>query len=298
MAVRSKRKIAVGEWVVHAYLAVVSLLFILPLWAVISISISDEVDITKYGFSLIPRNLDFTSYRYIFESPATILNAYKVTIIVSGAALVLYLLVSSMAAYALSRSNFKYGKAISFYLFFTMLFNGGLVPYYILMNQYLHLRNSYLALILPLIGNVWYIFIMRTNFRQIPDAIVESAKIDGAGELQIYYKIILPLSKPVLATVGLLQLLANWNAWFQAMLFIDKSELYPLQYLLQTILRNAQELSRGFENSMVSFTASQPLPTESMRMAMAVIATGPMLLIFPFFQKYFVKGLTVGSVKG
>ncbi|MDF2927427.1 MAG: binding-protein-dependent transport system inner rane component [Paenibacillaceae bacterium] len=294
----NKRKTALSMSLIHLFFIAVSLAFIIPLWAVISISISSEVDITKYGFRLIPKVLDFSSYKYIFESPATILNAYKVTIIVSVVALVLYLLISSMTAYALSRSSFKYRKGITFYLFFTMLFSGGLVPYYILMNQYLHLRNTYWALILPLLGNVWYIFIMRTNFSQIPDAIVESAKMDGAGEFKIFYQIILPLSKPVLATVGLLQLLANWNAWYQAMLFVDNSELYPLQYLLQTILRNAQELSRGFENSMITFTASQPLPTESMRMAMAVIATGPMLLVFPFFQKFFVKGLTVGAIKG
>ncbi|MDF2921338.1 MAG: binding-protein-dependent transport system inner rane component [Paenibacillaceae bacterium] len=288
----------VSRAVIHLLLLACSILFLIPLWAVLAISVSNETDIMTMGFRLIPGRLDLTAYAYIFKNPSVILQGYKVTILMSAAGLVLYLVMASMIAYALSQREFAYRRGVTFYLFFTMLFNGGLAPLYILMTQYLHLRDTYAALIIPLLGNVWYLFIIRTSFQQIPAAIIESAKIDGATELQIYFRLILPLSKPVLATVGLLQLLGNWNSWFPALLYINKSDMYPLQYLLQTILRNMQELTRSMENKPAQIVESIQVPTESMRMAMAVIAVGPMLFIFPFFQKYFVKGLTVGSVKG
>ncbi|NOU66080.1 ABC transporter permease subunit [Paenibacillus sp. LMG 31461] len=294
----SKRNISIYTIAIHTFLLVLSALFVIPLGAIVSISISSETDIIANGFKLIPSVIDFTAYAYIFENPKTILMAYKVTIITSVAGLVLYLIMASMIAFALSRTDFYFRKVISFYLFFTMLFNGGLVPFYILINQYLHLRDTYAALIIPLLGNIWYIFIIRTSFQQIPSAIIDSAKIDGAGEFQIFVRMILPLSKPVLATIGLLQLLSNWNSWFPALLFVDNSDLYPLQYMLQTILRNVQELTQNMDNKPAYLFVSQQIPTESMRMAMAIVAIGPMMFVFPFFQKYFVKGLTVGSVKG
>lgn len=293
-----RRKVPVYILSTHLFLIVLSLLFVIPLLAVIAISVSNEVDITNDGFKLWPTSFDFTAYAYIFKNPFTILGAYKVTVMTSIVGLVLYLLMASMIAFSISRADFAFRRGITFYLFFTMLFNGGLVPLYILMNQYLHLRDTYAALIIPMLGNVWYIFIMRTSFQQIPGEMFDSAKIDGAGELQIYFRMVLPVSKPVLATVGMLQLLANWNSWFPALLYIDNPDLYPLQYLLQTILRNIQELTQNMDNKPAYLTASQQIPTETMRMAMGVVATGPMLFVFPFFQKYFVKGLTVGSVKG
>jgi len=180
-------------------------------------------------------------------------------------------------------------------MFFTMLFGGGMVPSYILFTQVLGLKNTYLALILPLLGNVWFIFLMRTFFQQLPASIIESATIDGASEMRIYANIIVPLSTPAIATIGLLQLLNYWNSWFQAMLYIDDARLYPLQYLLQNMLQNMQETLRSIEKTGMPIGN---IPMETVRMAMAIIAIGPILLIFPFFQKYFVKGLTVGSVKG
>jgi len=283
----------------HVFLIAMSILFIVPLWSILSISLSREVDIASLGYRLIPIHLDFQAYRFILQNPITIINAYKVTIIISCIGTFLSVLMISMCAYALSRSDFKYRGVITFYLFFTMLFSGGLVPYYILMTKYLHLQNTYLALILPLLGSVWYIFLMRTFFQQLPDSLVESATIDGAGEWRIYFRIILPLSTPVLATVGLLQLLNYWNAWFQALLFIDKPQMYPLQYLLQVMMNNIQEILKNMQEG-VSVDAGQlaAIPSESTRMAMCILAIGPMLFIFPFFQKYFAKGLTVGSVKG
>ncbi|RAP75154.1 carbohydrate ABC transporter permease [Paenibacillus montanisoli] len=284
---------------IHLFFIAISVVFIVPLWSIISISLSKESDLVTVGYRLIPLNLDFQAYQYIFDNPLPILNAYKVTSIMSFAGTCLSVLMISMCAYALSRSDFKYRSIITFYLFFTTLFSGGLVPYYLLMTKVLHLQNSYAALIIPLLGSVWFVFLMRTFFQQLPDSLVESATLDGAGELRIYFTMIVPLSTPVMATVGLLQLLAYWNSWYQALLFIDKQELYPLQYLLQVMMSNIQEILRNMqENVPVDAGAAVQIPTESTRMAMCILAIGPMLFIFPFFQKYFAKGLTVGSVKG
>jgi putative aldouronate transport system permease protein len=291
------REGTVSNFFIHLFFIILSLTFILPMLAIISISISNETDLIRNGYSIIPRVLSFSSYMYIFKNPGEIISAYKVTIITSVIGVVTYLIVGSMCAYALSRVDFRFRKGITFYLFFTMLFNGGLVPYYILMTRYLQLRNTYLALIIPLIGNVWYIFLMRTFFQQLPGSIIESATIDGASELHIYTKIILPLSKPVLATVGLLQLLNFWNSWFPALLFVDNSKLYTLQYLLQMMLRNIEDILTNMDKLPANLKAEDIIPSETVRMAMCIVAIGPMLLVFPFFQKYFVSGLTVGSIK-
>lgn len=282
----------------YCFFIVLSLFFLLPLWAMIAISLSNEADIVRHGYTLIPHQWDFEAYLYIFKEPLVILNAYKVTAVMSVAGTAISLLILSMCAYALSRRDFKYRAPITFYLFFTMLFNGGLVPFYILMTSYLGLQNTYASLIIPLLAPVWYLLIMRTFFQQLPFALIESATIDGAPEWRIYFRIILPLSKPVLATIGLMQLLGYWNSWFQALLFISDRNMYTLQYLLQVILQNVEEIIRNMNMSLgMNVTSTASLPTESMRMAMAVLAIGPMLLVYPFFQKYFAKGLTIGSVK-
>lgn len=284
--------------VIYTFLILYSLLFILPLLVIISVSLMSNEALLEYGFTILPKTIDFSSYEYIFRNPWQVLSAYKVSIITSLVSLVLYLSMASSCAYTLSRKDFAYRKILAFFLFFTMLFQGGLAPTYILMTKYLGLRNSYWALILPLLGNVWYLFIMRTFFQQLPDAIIESATIDGANEFQIYFQIILPLSKPVLATIGVMSLLFFWNSWMPALLYIEDKALYPLQYLLQVMLRNVQEILDNMDKMPAHMLNSQDIPTESVRMAMVVIAAGPMLVIFPFFQKHFVKGLTVGSVKG
>ena len=285
--------------VLHIFFILLSLCFIIPIWAIIAISLTQETDILKYGYQLIPKNIDFAAYSFILKEPTTILSAYKVTIITSVTSTVLYLLIGSMAAYALSRNNFKYRKIITLYYFFTMLFSGGLVPSYILIARYLHLKNSIWVLILPGLANVWNMILMRTFFQQLPSAIFDSATIDGASEFRIYYALVLPLSKPVLATVGLLTMLSSWNAWFEALLYITKPSLYPLQYLLQVMLLNLQMLLNLMTKDIGTIDLSLiKVPAEAVRMAMCVLAVGPMLFVFPFFQKYFSKGLTVGSIKG
>lgn len=284
---------------IHLFFIVASIIFVIPLVSILSISLSKETDLGAYGYRLIPKQIDWQAYRYIFDNPVVILDAYKVTIIMTVVGTLLSVLIISMCAYALSRSDFKYKRIITFYLFFTMLFNGGLVPYYILMTKGLHLQDTYAALILPLMGSIFYIFLMRTFFQQLPKSLIESATIDGAGEWRIYVRMIIPLSTPVLATVGLLQALAYWNSWYQGLLFIGKHEMYPLQYLLQIMMRNIQEILKNMQDNVpVSNGMLALIPTESTRMAMCILAIGPMMFIFPFFQKYFAKGLTVGSVKG
>lgn len=298
---RSLRKTGLtSRLVLHALFMSMVISFVIPLIAILSISLSGEQDIITSGYSLFPRRIDLTAYTYIFRKPELIIRSYKVTILVTAISTVLYLVMISLCAYPLSRPDFKYRKGITFYLFFTMLFNGGLVPSYILMTRYLGLKNTYAALILPLLGNVWYLFLMRTFFQQIPRAVIESAIIDGAGEFLVYARIILPLSKPVLATVGLFQLLNGWNSWYPSLLYISKQSLYPLQYLLQVMLRSADTILKSAAMGVGVIDSSQlaKLPTESMRMAMCLLAIGPILLVFPFFQKYFTKGLTVGAVKG
>ncbi|WP_167859325.1 carbohydrate ABC transporter permease [Paenibacillus cymbidii] len=280
----------------HTLFIVLCALFLVPVWSLIAISVSHEPDITNEGYRLLPAHLDFSAYRHLFAKPNVILGAYRVTVFSSVLGTLLSVAIVSMCAYALSRRDFRYRGFLTFLLFFTMLFHGGLVPTYILMTNYLHLQNTYAALIIPLMGSVWFLLIMRTFLQQLPMELIEAATIDGAGEWTIYARIIVPLSAPVLATIGLLQLLQYWNSWFPALLYINDDKLYPLQYLLQVMLRNMAEVLRNMEMG-VSADQLAPLPSESIRMAMSVIVIGPILFVFPFFQKYFTKGMTVGAIK-
>ena len=203
----------------------------------------------------------------------------------------------AMVAYPLSKTYFNGRRFVSMYLFFTMLFSGGLVPTYILNTQYLHLENNFWVYVLPSLLNPWYVFMMRAFFQGIPNEIGEAVMIDGGNEYTIFLKMILPLSKPVLATVALFTFLGKWNDWYTAMLYINDDELVSLQYLLQRILDNL-DLLRNSGLVGKDLLKLSEIPSETTRMAMAVVVAGPALLVFPFFQKYFVKGLTIGSVKG
>ena len=281
----------------HLFFIALSALFIIPMLSVIFIAFTSESSISTQGYPFFFREINLNAFQYILDNPKTIVDAYKVTIFTSFGGTFLYLLLSTMAAYAISRPGFTLKKPLTFFFFFTMLFNGGLVPTYILMSQTLHLKNTYLALIVPLLVNVWYLIMLKTFMSEIPNEILESAKIDGAGHFTIYPRFILPLSKPALATIGLLTLLDYWNSWQPAMLYIDEKEMYPLQYMLQVMLRNIMEILKEMQNN-ISIGNIQDMPSESARMAMCILAVGPMLFIFPFFQKYFTRGLTVGAVKG
>lgn len=285
------------QFILTALFTVICLLTIFPFLLTVSVSISNEGDIVKYGYSVFPKNIDFSAYKYIFRNYWTILNAYKVTAIFSFSAMFLGVMLMSMIAYALSRKDMKGGNVISFFLYFTMLFSGGLVPTYILITQYLHLNDTIWVYILPGLISPWYVFMIRTFFKNIPEEIIEAVMLDGASEFTIYSKIVVPLSKPVLATVALFTFLTNWNDWYNSMLYINDESLISLQYLLQRIMQNITLLQENSMN-MSSFLDDMKIPSETVRMAMAVVVAGPALLIFPFFQKYFVQGLTIGGVKG
>ena len=285
----------------HIYQVFLNLLFVfvcilvlLPFILVVSASLSHERDIIDYGYSIIPKRVSFDAFKYIFKNPDSILQAYKVTITFSAIYTVMSVFFMACLAFMLSKRNLRFKRQISFYVYFITLFSGGLVPTYILITQYLNLSDSIWVYILPGLISPWYVFMMRTFFQGIPYEITEAATVDGASEYYIFFRIILPLSKPVIAAVSLFQLLTSWNNWYTSMLYINDESLQSLQYLLQRIMNNIQ-LMRQTE-SMVNIEID--IPSETARMAMAVIVAGPALIVFPFFQKYFVKGMTVGSVKG
>lgn len=297
MMIESKKSKITYLSCIHLIFGLFALLCILPIAAIISISLSNENDLVSYGYRLLPKALDITAYKFIFKNPTQILRSYYVSSVVTVAGAVLSLLIVSMTAYPLSRSDFKYRNKMSLFIYFTMLFSGGLVPWYMLIDRYLGLKDTIWVLIIPLLVSPWNIFLLRTYFQKIPPSLIESANIDGAGELYAFFKIIVPLSKPALATVGLFTALMYWNDSFTALLFIYKANLIPLQYILYKIMTNIQMLTVQMKN-LPTTTSAARVPTESARMAMVILAAGPMLFVFPFFQKYFVKGLTVGSVKG
>ena len=283
----------------HVLLIVLCVFCVGSFLLVLGSSFQSESEIQKIGYRMIPQEFSLEAYKAVFMSPGMILDSYMVTIITTVVGTIIGLCISASAGYVISRKNYRYRKILSFFIFFTMLFNGGLVPTYILMTQWLHLKNTIWALILPLVVNAWYIILMRGFFQGIPDSIMEAARIDGASELRIFFGIVLPLSKPVLATIALFYALAYWNDWYQSLLYIDNQKLYKLQYLLMQILKKSQFLNSAAGQAVMGTGASTAdMPTLNLRMAMCVVAVGPLLIAFPFFQKYFVKGITVGSVKG
>lgn len=293
-----KKVFTVDKVVIHTILILFSLFCVLPFFVLVVTSFSSEAAINKYGYGLICRDFDLTSYKYIFSNPDSFLGAYAVTLSQAFLGTFLSVFIMSMAAYALSRRYFRLKNKFNLYLFFTMVFSGGLVPGYILITQYLKLGNTFWVYIIPGLVSPWYLFVIRTFFRDIPEALSESALLDGAGEFLIFFKIILPLSKPVLATVSLMIVLGKWNDWNTSLLYITNEKLFTIQYLLQKMLKDLDILKKQMLYMPSTVDVNTDIPSESLRLAMAVVAAGPMTLIFPFFQKYFVKGLTIGSVKG
>jgi len=285
----------VSKVLINLFLTVFSVCCLIPFMIVISSSFTQEQMIIENGYSIFPRQFTLLAYKYILTDPGQIARAYGVTIMVTVAGTIISLVISSCLAYVLSRKDFAHRGKLSLYLFFTMLFNGGLVPSYIIVAQVLHLKDNILALILPYLIVPFYVFLLRTYFSDIPFSLVESAKIEGAGELEILFKIILPLSLPAMATVGLFIVLQYWNDWWLALLYIDDANLNPLQYMLYLIMQNLNAMRLSPLQGQISTAA---LPGENARMAMAVLAIGPIIFAFMFVQKYFISGLTVGAVKG
>lgn len=294
-SVKGKGEI-IFQIICNVVLAILALCAILPFILLVMSSVTDEKVLLVDGYSFFPRVFSGYAYEYLFISNATnIFRAYGITFLVTIVGTVLSLLIAPMLAYPLSRRDYPRRKIMSFYVFFTMLFNGGLVPSYIMWTQIFHVKNTIFALIFPtLLMNGFIIMLLRSNFQSnIHPALIEAAKIDGAGELLIYRKIILPLSLPIMATVGLMVGIGYWNDWMNGLYYITDNKLYSLQQLLNNILSNIKALA----SMSSSVTVTQDMPSTGIRMAMAVIGVVPIMVLYPFFQKYFVKGIAIGGVK-
>ena len=282
---------AVGYPLIFLFAAVC----LIPFLIVIGSSFTAESYIIRNGYSILPKEWSIESYATIFRSPMAIIRAYGVTIFVTIAGTVLSVFLNTMAGYVLQRKDFEWRNKLSFFYFFTTLFSGGLMPWYIMCVKYLHLKDSIWAMILPGIVSVWNILLVKGFMAGIPFEMTESAKIDGAGDFSIFLRLIWPLSKPVIATIGLFTALTYWNDWYNSMLFINNDHLYSLQYQLYKLLNDARVLRQlASEAGIVVDT----VPIESMKMALTVVVTGPIVLPYPFVQRYFIKGLTLGAVKG
>lgn len=291
------RKFSISKTLPYFLVSIFALFCLIPFIMVISGSLSNEADITKYGYSLLPRRLSLVSYRILFLDISRIMNAYKITIIATVAGTFIGLFINSMAGYILSRRSLKYRKVLSVYTIITLMFSGGMVPWYIVCVNYLHLKDKIIALIIPYLAYAWYILLLRNFFQSVPDEMHESAKIDGAKEFTIFYKIMLPLAKPALATVGLFMALQYWNDWWLGLMLIDDVKKQPLQLLLRTIVSNVMFLNSSSHATQMQ-QISGMIPSEGIKMAVTIVTIGPIVLLYPFVQKYFVKGIMVGAVKG
>ena len=274
------------------------MLCVTPFYLIGISSLASEPSLIRNGFRMIPEEFSLDAYRLVFTNPARIGRAYLNTIFVTLAGTVLSLFLTTLTGYVLSRRDFKWRNGFSFFFFFTTLFSGGLIPWYILCTQALHFKNTYYALILPMAFPIWNMIIAKNFMRGVPYEISESAKMDGAGELTIYFKLYLPISKPLLATLGLFAALAYWNDWYNSMLFNTKEEMQSLQYFLQDMLSTIQALKQLIAEGNLEVAQKANLPTTSMRMAMTCVVTGPIIFLYPVVQRYFLKGLTIGAVKG
>ena len=295
---KKKTKFERGQVFLHIFFALLSLCYILPLILLISVSFEGHPD--QY-FRLIPKEFSTEAYRLVLATPKKIIDAYCVTTFYSITGVLLSLFVMVLFAYALSRPNFKLKNILTFLMFFTTLFSGGMVSSYLVNTKLLHLGDNILIYILPGIMNAWNVIVIRTYFQNLSKELFESARLDGASELIICFRIAVPLSTPVLASVGFLRFIDAWNNWITSQIYIKNSRLVSLQYLLKLILDDVEMIKQMIEEGMMhesAATVNQINNLESMRFAMVILGAGPAMMIFPFFQKYFAKGLTIGSVKG
>ncbi len=281
--------------VFYVVIGLFALLCLFPFVLMITSSFMKESEIVAEGYKLFPNEWSLTAYQFLLGKSDKLVRAYQVTIFNTVVGTCLGLFFMSMAGFVLNRKDFKYRNGFSFFIYFTTLFSGGLVPTYINMVNNLHLKDSIWAMILPGLMSAWSIFLMRNFMKSIPDSLYESATLDGAGDFRIYWQIFMPLAIPSLATVGLFLALGFWNEWYNAMLYIESQSKIPLQYFLKKMVdqTNVQELLK----QGVQINTAE-LPTQSIKMATAVMATGPIILLYPFVQRYFVGGLTIGAVKG
>jgi putative aldouronate transport system permease protein len=291
------KRLSFGYALIIFFVGLFSFFCLYPFLLVISGSFTTRAAASTYGFTLIPKEFTTESYSILFSSSKRIIDAYRVTILVTITGTALALIVNSMMAFVLSRVNLFGKKFLNIYVLITMLFSGGMVPWYIVCTRYLHLKDTYLALVLPSLVSAWNIFLIRNYFKSIPYELYESAKIDGAQDFFIYLRIYFPLGKPVLATVLLFSALGFWNDWWLGLMLIDKQEMQPLQMLLRAVIANIQFL-QSMDSSPEMQRMMANIPGDGVRMALVIITTGPIILLYPFVQRYFVKGIMLGSVKG
>ncbi|WP_159882657.1 carbohydrate ABC transporter permease [Paenibacillus puerhi] len=297
MKIKEEKYYGLFQTMAYLVVTLVTLACLFPFLLIISASVTDNASIIREGYHLIPPKFSLEGYKMVFQFPKEVLQAYWVTTSTTVVGTILGLFFMTMAGYVLQRKDFKYRNQLAFYIYFTTLFGGGLIPWYIMLTKYFNLMDTYAVLVLPGLMSPFLIILMKNFIRSaVPDEIIESAKIDGANDFTIYWRIVLHLSMPGIATVGLFLALHYWNDWFTSSLFINDQKLYQLQYYLYNIINTIAFITNMGAGTGVTLT--EDIPTESTKMAMALIVTGPMVLLYPFIQRYFVKGLTIGAVKG
>ncbi len=280
-------------------LLVISIMALFPMILLVVASFTEETELITRGYQLFPKKFSLEAYRYMWRQAPMILRAYSVTIGTTVVGTVLSVLLTTSIAYPMARKNFLFRNALSFFVYFTMLFNGGLVSQYIMWTTMFHIKNTYAALIFPnLLMTAFNIFLVRNYYaNSIPDALYEAAQLDGASEMGIFVKVVFPLSKPVIATVGLFSGLAYWNSWTNALYYVQDPKYFGIQNLLMRIMRNIEYLRTG-ASEMAAEGQAVSLPGNSIRMALAFVGILPIVIIYPMLQKYFIKGVVVGAVKG
>ncbi len=292
-----------GEKAFKAFSAVlmtaITLLAFIPFILITVASLTDETMLIRNGYSFFPKRFSLSAYAYMVSNSSLILRSYGVSILVTGVGTAISLIITTMLAYPMSRKDFRYNNVLAFITFFTMLFSGGAVPAYIMWSRYFHLNNTFAALIIPnYLLTAFNVFLVRNYFsNNVPPALIESAQIDGASELRTFFKIMLPLSIPVIATVGLFTGLIYWNDWINALYYINKPQFYGIQNLLMRIMNNIQFLNSSQASNLLG-GRNVELPSTSIRMAMAILGLLPIVITFPFLQKYLIKGVIIGAVKG
>lgn len=274
------------------------ILTLVPIYVIVIASITSEASLASNGYRLWPQEFSVSAYGFLFSQGSIVITAYKNTIISTVAGTVMSVIMVGLYAYPLSRDNFKFGTFFTFYAFFTMLFSGGLVSYYMVTRQVLLLHNTLWALFLPSAFSPFWVIVMRTFYKlNVPNEIIEAARIDGANEWRTFLQIVVPLSVPGLATVALFSSIGIWNNFFNALLLVDDAQYYSLQFTIYTTLNNIRFLLENADK-MQGLVNLSDLPSQTFRMAMAVVTVGPIILAYPFFQRFFIKGLTIGAIKG
>ena len=278
-------------------LTVLVILTLLPILLIVIASFTDENALLQNGYSFLPQKWSLDAYYYIIKQGSVILRSYGVSVLVTVVGTLLSLIITTTLAYPMARTSFKYRNILSFFVFFTMLFNGGIVPSYIMWTNYFHIKNTIFALIIPNYLVTAFNVIRVKNFymNNIPASLIEAAQLDGASELQIFYKLIFPMARPVVATICLFTGLCYWNDWTNGLYYVDDQKLYSIQLLLMKIMNNIEALKA---NANLMGANAVSLPGTSVRMAIAFIGIIPILIIYPFVQKYLVEGVVIGAVKG